>query len=349
MTGSMSPRAAGQGQGLTGLRRRLVNEFQRDFPLSSRPFRDVAERLRWTEPAVLDALEELVAEGLVSRVGPVIRPNTVGVSALAAMAVPPDQLQRVADIVSRRPEVNHNYEREHRFNLWFVLTARDDAGLDAAVRRIESDCGMAVMVLPMLDDYYIDLGFDLDGGGKPQGVNPVAGAAKYVPDEDDRRLLAAVQEGVPLLARPYEAVARETGMSETAVRARLDALIHAGVIKRFGVIVRHHECGYRHNAMVVWDVPDREVHAAGRRLAAMEPVRLCYRRPRRPPEWPYNLFCMIHGSDRDAVRADVDRVAAAAGLIGCARDILFSVRRFKQRGARYDLSPADDRPREVRA
>ncbi|HSH43969.1 MAG TPA: AsnC family transcriptional regulator, partial [Arenicellales bacterium] len=339
MGGSTPARATGDGQRLTGLRRRLVNEFQRDFPLSPRPFREVAERLGWSEPAVLDALTELVDSGLVSRVGPVIRPNTVGVSALAAMAVPPDQLRRVADIVSRRPEVNHNYEREHRFNLWFVLAARDAAALDAAVRRIESDCGMAVMVLPMLDDYYIDLGFDLDGGGKPQGINPVPGPAKYVPDEDDRRLLAAVQEGVPLVSRPYEAVAGDTGTSETAVRARLDALIHAGVIKRFGVIVRHHECGYRHNAMVVWDVPDADVHAAGRRLAALDPVRLCYRRPRRLPEWRYNLFCMIHGSDRDAVRAEVNRVAAEAGLDGCAREILFSVRRFKQRGARYDLAP----------
>lgn len=316
--------------------RRLVNEFQRDFPLSVRPFRDVAARLGWSETAVLDVLGSLVATGVVARVGPVIRPNTVGVSALAAMAVPAARLEEVAGLVTRRPEVNHNYEREHRFNLWFVLAANGPAGLEAAVGRIEAASGLPVMVLPMLDDYYIDLGFDLDGGRKPRHAAAARGDAIVI-DELDRRLLAAVQDGLPLSAGPYADVAAASGLDEGEVLNRLRILIRAGVIKRFGVIVRHHECGYRHNAMVVWDVPDHAVHAAGRRLADQEAVRLCYRRPRRPPDWPYNLFCMVHGRDRDGVRAQVEQASAAAGLGDCRRDILFSVRRFKQRGARYDF------------
>lgn len=322
---------------LTGPRRRLVNEFQRGFPLSPRPFNDIAERLGWSEAMVLAGLSELTETGVVSRVGPVIRPNTVGVSALAAMTVPSSRLVSVAGIVSRRPEVNHNYEREHRFNLWFVVAANDAGALDRAVRGIEADSGLAVMVLPMLDDYYIDLGFDLDGGDKPRAAACPANAP--VIDDTDRLLLRAVQGGLPLLARPYAAVASATGMAEDEVRARLRSLIDTGVIKRLGVIVRHQECGYRHNAMVVWDVPDDAVHAAGRRLAGMDAVRLCYRRPRRMPDWPYNLFCMIHGQDREAVNAEVDRISAAAGLGDRPRDVLFSVRRFKQRGARYDFAP----------
>ncbi len=321
-----------------GPRRRLVNEFQRDFPLSPRPFGDIAERLEWGEAMVLNELKDLTETGVVSRVGPVIRPNTVGASALAAMAVPPSRLANVAGLVSRRPEVNHNYEREHRFNLWFVVAASDAAALDRAVRRVEDDSGLPVMVLPMLDDYYIDLGFDLDGGDKPR---PAAcpGSTLEI-DDADRMLLRAVQDGLPLVARPYAAVGSTTGMTEDEVRGRLRTLIDDGVIKRFGVIVRHHECGYRHNAMVVWDVPDDAVDAAGRHLAGMDAVRLCYRRPRRMPDWPYNLFCMIHGRDRGAVTDEVERVSAAAGLADRPRDVLFSVRRFKQRGARYDLGPA---------
>ena len=340
-----------------GALRRLVNEFQRDLPLSPRPFRDIGARLEWTENAVLEALSGLVEQGMVSRVGPVIRPNTIGVSALAAMAVPRRRLEAVAAIVNRQPEVNHNYQREHRFNLWFVVTAAGTGRLDAAIRRIEGESGLPVMVLPMLDDYYIDLGFDLEGGAKNDTEHHAAdrgghrrAAAPSGParvDHTDRRLLQAIQDGLPLVARPYAAAGVRLGIAEAEVRARLAGLLESGIIKRLGVVVRHHECGYRHNAMAVWDVPDEAVHEAGRKLALVDAVRLCYRRPRRLPHWPYNLFCMIHGRDRQSVLAELEHIAARTGLDRCPGEVLFSLRRFKQRGARYDLdaAPARENPR----
>jgi siroheme decarboxylase len=157
----------------------------------------------------------------------------------------------------------------------------------------------------------------------------------------DRRLLAAIQDGLPLVPRPYTAIGDTLGMGEVEVIAGLRRLIEGGVIKRFGVIVRHRELGYRANAMVVWDVPDERVGDAGRTLAALPFITLCYCRPRRLPVWPYNLFCMIHGRDRDAVEALVDQASAAAGLEGLPRAVLFSRRRFKQRGARYSAAPQE--------
>ena len=151
----------------------------------------------------------------------------------------------------------------------------------------------------------------------------------------EQRVLAAIEDGLPLAARPYEAVARAVASTETEVVAVLDRLISRGVVSRFGVVVRHRELGYRANAMVVWDVPDGQVGDAGRALAELPFVTLCYRRPRRPPDWPYNLFCMIHGRDRAAVRSLVDTATATAGLEAAPRAVLFSRRRFKQRGARY--------------
>ena len=327
-----------------GVQARLINEFQRNLPLSSRPFRDIAGQLGWSETGVVAALTDLIQDGVVSRVGPVIRPNTVGASALAAMTVPPHRLAAVAALVTARPEVNHNYEREHRFNLWFVITAATAAQLDAAVGNIETGAGLGVMVLPMLDDYYIDLGFDLNGGDKPGHQQPGMDARALDIDDVDRRLLQAIQDGLPLTERPYESVGMTLGLPEWMVVERLRRLLGAGVVKRLGVIVRHHECGYRHNAMVVWDVPDHAVHRAGRRLAAENVVRLCYRRPRRPPDWPYNLFCMIHGKDREDVLAEVGDVACRTGLDSFPRDVLFSARRFKQRGARYDFNDATAPP-----
>jgi DNA-binding Lrp family transcriptional regulator len=160
-------------------------------------------------------------------------------------------------------------------------------------------------------------------------------------NDGERRLIAAIQDGLPLVPRPYAAIGGALHMSEAEVIAALRRLIEGGVIKRFGVIVRHRELGYRANAMVVWDVPDARVADAGRTLAALPFVTLCYRRPRRLPAWPYSLFCMIHGRDREAVEALVDEASAAAGLESLPRAVLFSRRRFKQRGARYAPPPQE--------
>ncbi len=156
-----------------------------------------------------------------------------------------------------------------------------------------------------------------------------------VTDRNDLNLLAALQDGLPLTTRPYAALGDATGLDEDDVIRRLRRLIESGAIRRFGVIVRHRQLGYRANAMVVWDVPDDTVAEVGERMAALPQVTLCYRRPRRAPDWPYNLFCMIHGKDRTRVLAQVEETARACGLEGTVHEILFSGRCFKQRGARY--------------
>ena len=141
--------------------RRLLNDFQSGFPLVPRPFAEIAARLGVNEAEVIARLERLSEAGAVSRVGPVLRPRRMGASTLAAMAVPPGQLEQVANLVSGFPEVNHNYEREHRFNLWFVLTAVDEDRLSEVMDEIESYTGIEVLDLPMLEEYHIDLGFPL--------------------------------------------------------------------------------------------------------------------------------------------------------------------------------------------
>ena len=153
--------------------------------------------------------------------------------------------------------------------------------------------------------------------------------------DHDRTLLAAIEGGLPLASRPFADIADRLGWEEERVIARLRALIDDGAIKRFGVVVRHRVLGYRANAMVVFDIPDEQLAAAGRTLASLPYVTLCYRRPRRPPAWPYNLFCMIHGRNEGEVRRQVDAAVVAAGITDCAQSILFSRRCFKQRGAFY--------------
>jgi DNA-binding Lrp family transcriptional regulator len=146
---------------LTPLELRLLNENQRDLPLSPTPFADMAERLGVDETTVLRLLKKLQGQGVISRVGPVFRPKRVGVSTLAAMAVPEERLELVAALVNGYGEVNHNYEREHELNLWFVVTAPTREHLQQVLAEIEQRTGIAVMDLPLRRPFHIDLGFPL--------------------------------------------------------------------------------------------------------------------------------------------------------------------------------------------
>jgi len=139
----------------------MLNEFQHNLPLSSTPYADMALQLGMDEDQLLGLLKELKSSQIISRVGAVFRPNRVGVSTLAAMAVPQHRLVDIAAIISAYPAVNHNYEREHHFNLWFVVTAENKEQLDATLNDMEQKTGIVILSLPMEKDYHIDLGFPL--------------------------------------------------------------------------------------------------------------------------------------------------------------------------------------------
>ena len=162
----------------------------------------------------------------------------------------------------------------------------------------------------------------------------------------DQRLIAAIQCGLPLVSHPFAEIGASIGLSEDEVIERIQSLLADGTIKRLGVVVRHHELGYRANAMTVWNIPDDQVDEIGQRIGGVDFVTLCYRRPRRLPDWPYNLFAMIHGQNRDAVLNNVRRLIDRCGLKDIQHEVLFSRRRFKQCGARYIDSRLDEPVRD---
>ena len=256
----------------------LLNDFQRDFPFCAEPFAAIAVRLGTTAAKVLATLRRFKANGTLSRVGPVFRPHSIGVSTLAALALPANKLEATAVWLNTFPEINHNYEREHHFNLWFVATALDNSRLTALLDDIRQQTGCPLLVLPLLESYHIDLSFDLIHGYR--GYSPRSAPRRppvQLPlTEPERRLVAVLQTGLPLVARPYEAVAVQSGLTADDVIATLRCWLETGVIRRFEVVVRHRELGFTANAMTVWDVPDSLVAEQGRRLAAQEGVNLCY-------------------------------------------------------------------------
>lgn len=319
---------------MSALEFRLLNDFQRGFPLCPEPYARIAAQLGTSPEKVIATLARLRHAGAVSRIGAVFRPGAIGASTLAAMAVPPARLAAVARRISAFPEVNHNYEREHAFNLWFVATASDAASLQRVLREISGATGIEVLPLPLVEEYHIDLGFDLAGGGKI-AAEPMRFPAPAALDLRQRRLVAALRAGLKPVARPYAELAARAQSREAQAIAQLHRWLDGGVIRRFGVVVRHLELGYSANAMAVWDVPDAEAGAIGARLAARPGVTLCYRRARRAARWPYNLYCMIHGRERDEVERVLAQLNRECGLAERPNAVLFSVRRFKQTGARY--------------
>ncbi len=159
-------------------------------------------------------------------------------------------------------------------------------------------------------------------------------AAEFASDALDRRLLEATQGGLPLVPRPYGAVAEALGIAEDEVQQRLGRLLAAGAIRRIGAVPNHYALGYTANGMTVWDVDDDQVDACGEALGALDFVSHCYRRPRRLPAWRYNLFALVHGRDRAQVEAFAQRIEGLIGGACRAHDILYSTRVLKKTGLR---------------
>jgi DNA-binding Lrp family transcriptional regulator len=140
----------------------LLNDFQRDFPLVARPYAEIGARLSMSEDEVIEAYANLAEQKYISRIGAVIAPNQVGASTLAAMRVPEDRLAEVAEFVTSFSQVNHNYEREHDINLWFVVAADDVSEVGEVLSKIEAETDLEVLNLPIIEDYHLDLGFKLE-------------------------------------------------------------------------------------------------------------------------------------------------------------------------------------------
>ncbi|MEM7221813.1 MAG: AsnC family transcriptional regulator [Pseudomonadota bacterium] len=153
-------------------------------------------------------------------------------------------------------------------------------------------------------------------------------------DQTDRRLIAACQDGLPLCPEPYRALADQLELPHEEILERVERLLSVGVVRRIGAVPNHYALGYRANGMTVWDLDDHEVSRLGRRVGALAFVSHCYRRPRRLPDWPYNLFAMVHGRSRDQVDAKVEQIAALLGSAARGHDVLFSTRILKKTGLR---------------
>lgn len=159
-------------------------------------------------------------------------------------------------------------------------------------------------------------------------------SAEPLVDAIDRQIIVATQSGLPRVARPYHAIAARIGVAAEEVIRRMQRMLENGIIRRIGAVPNHYALGYKANGMSVWDVPDERVHELGEKVGALDFVSHCYHRPRHPPAWPYNLFAMVHGRDRDEVEAKVRAIADLLGTADRGHTVLYSTRILKKTGLR---------------
>ena len=313
--------------------RALLDDWQRDFPVVSRPFAELAKAAGTSEIDVLNRLADMQENGTITRVGATCAPNTLSASTLAAVAAPEGRIEEVAAIINEDPGVNHSYEREDQWNIWFVATGPDRDAVNASLERISDRTGLRVLDLRLMRPFNIDLGFKMAGQDTPvMHATPRALDMSAI-REGDKALMNILTKGMPLVAAPYAVIADQLGRSEATVLARVSALTDAGVLSRLGVIVRHRKLGWKSNAMVVWQVAEADIPEAGTQLAALPGVTLCYERRPVADVWPYRLYCMIHAQSREAAMAVLDKARALPALEGIDHKVLFSTRCFRQTGA----------------
>ena len=325
---------------LSELERNFINSFQGDFPLQERPFLSAAEQLGCSEDELIETVKKLKSEKVLTRFGPLYDAAKLGGGlTLAAISVPQERYEIVTALVNTYPEVAHNYQREHELNMWFVLATETPVELLQVISSIEKTTGLPVYNFPKQQEFYIGLWLQLsDDGGITTVPVPNQTDSKnsenYQPDEIDRKIISVTQSGLAIEKQPYEAVAQNIGITQDEVLQRLSRLLSCGIIRRIGAVPNHYKLGLTANGMTVWDVEDSKVTELGNIIGQLDFVSHSYQRPRHQPIWGYNMFAMVHGSNKDEVNEKVKQIKTLLGKDCKAHETLFSTAILKKTGLR---------------
>ena len=331
---------------LDDLDQTLLNIIQTEFPLVSRPFAALGERIGESEEEVLDRYRRLKDERIIRQVSAIFDTRKLGYrSSLVASALPEDGVDAAAEIINAHPGVSHNYRRDHEFNLWWTVAVPPTESLQAHVNALHRMTGAtSTRVLPTLKLYKIGVDLDVSdtrsmaAQSKIPAYKDVARTAADLTDEEVGYVLE-LQEDINAEAQPFAAMADRLGTSEDAIVKAAHDLIDEGLMRRFAAVLNHRRAGFGATGMSVWRVPeDRDTDALGYQLAGYAAVSHCYRRPTYP-DWPYALFGMIHGTSKARVEEAVADIKTRTGLDD--HQVLYSTKEYKKVRVRF-FDPAYD-------
>jgi DNA-binding Lrp family transcriptional regulator len=332
---------------LDDLDRRLLNSIQSDFPLAERPYQALAERVDATETEVLARIAALKRGRIIRQINAIFDTRALGYqSSLVASRYAPEHLHQGALIVNQHPGVSHNYERDHAFNLWYTVAVPPDADLTAHIDALHRLSGAeATRPLPTLRLFKIGVDLDmageraLDARGTPEYTDEMRRAAQQIAlTEADIALVRELQEDLPVEPEPFAAMAGRLDLSVPALFDEAARLTRSGHLRRYAAILYHRKAGFRANGMAVWKVPVEDVPAIGPRMASFRAVSHCYQRPVYP-DWPFNLFTMIHAQTAEDCQQIIDAIQAETGIAEYA--VLYSTTEYRKARVKY-FDPALD-------
>ena len=318
--------------------RRILDLIQSDFPLTATPYADLGERLGMGEDEVLERITRL-KHGVIRQISAIFDTRALGYkSSLVAARVPEDKVEHAARVINQHPGVSHNYLRDHAYNIWFTVAVPPTSSLEQTVERLGELAGAdPIRMMPTLQLFKI--GVELNMGDQPidaQTAPAFTGRDRDKPKREmDGRLIALVrelQEDLPLEHEPFAVMAARLGLSVPQLFAEAQAFKDEGRMRRFAAILAHRAAGFVANGMGVWAVPDERIDEVGYQMAGFKAVSHCYQRPTYP-DWPYNIFTMIHGRTKDDCQTVLDSIQRVTGVEEYTT--LYSTQEFKKVRLKY--------------
>ena len=345
------------------LDRAILDLLQQEFPLSWQPWQELSQRLAISPAELLARIGALKTAGVIRRIGGVMDARRIGYhSCLCALKIGEEQMDTAVAVINAHPGVTHNYERDHEYRLWFTLTMRTAVSLERQLTEWEDLLHCHILRLPALRTYKIRVYFpmlsDTDSTPGPgwngasasttfgiepptpsvvEGVESGSDAVLPAPTIDpafDQDIFIFLQDDLPLQSEPYQPLADRLQVSPTRILARIAELQREGKIRRLTAILRHHQAGYRANAMVVWKVAEDQIDYYGELLAGHSAVSHCYRRAIYE-QFPWPLYTMVHAHNREQLAAIVEELAATSGL--SEYQVIYSVSELKKSSLRFDI------------
>ncbi|NIA07985.1 MAG: radical SAM protein [Actinobacteria bacterium] len=336
------------GHELDELDKKIISIIQADLPVVLRPFDMLADRLSESRELVLARIHRACSKGIIRRLGPVFDSSRLGyTSTLVAAKIPAQRLAEVAERVNHLPGVTHNYRREHAYNLWFTLTADSTEQIDNILDELRRGTGIDEFYsLPALAVYKIRVDFQLsetpaasrNARNTQTAGSPAQPGEPVKLHERQKQLVRLLQEGLPLVPEPFAEMAKQVDFSAKDIVQQITDWLDAGLIRRFGAVVRHQKLGFESNGMAVFEVTEDRIQAIGKEMAEYPEISHCYRRPSLD-DWNYNLFAMVHGRTEAEVRRFVDCLAEQLKI--SKYDVLFSTTEYKKTSMKYFLEAVE--------
>ena len=337
---------------LTKFQKKLCNVLQEDLPICWQPFDDLAKYLGTDEKTLLREIKQLKKLGIVRRMHALINYHTLGLtSTLVAAHVPADCLQAVAEAVNALENVSHNYLRQHHYNLWFTLQARNTQDIDLTLSNLSGRFDIDFYSLPVERVFKLDVRFDAESEGTTadgllQDVTNIqkapfsrsdtldpAQAGTVELNENQKRILSELQEELHLTSEPFAFLCSE-GLGQEDLLRTIQELIDKGVIRRIAAVIDHRKLGFVANVMFAGQVPQDSIVQAGESLARFGIVSHCYER-RTFEDWPYNLFAMMHARSMGEIQHVINRFVESEKIDSF--ELLPTAKELKKQPVKYRL------------